>query len=77
MNTVIPAACLGLTGNFGVVVHEVFLSLLGSHVVVERTQQVFLTETVLFFSFAEPVRTQRSMSFYFTEAFFFRVCTGN
>lgn len=69
MKTAILTVCFWLTWNLGVIVHEVFLSLLGSHVIVERTQQVFLTETLLLFGFAEPGRTQRSMFYYLTKAF--------
>lgn len=55
------ALSLGLTGDLGVVVHEVFFPLLGSHVVAEREQQVLLVETLLLLGFAEAGKTQAAI----------------
>lgn len=56
------ALSLRLTGDLGVVVHEVFFPLLGSHVVAEREQQVLLVETLLLLlGFAEAGKTQAAI----------------
>lgn len=48
----------GLTGDLGVLVLQVFLPLLGSHVVAEGEQQVLLVEALRLLHFAETGKTQ-------------------